>query len=345
MQEGSPLDGRTLNVSHIREPRLIASRLDGVQDRHDVLILRRLVLEDEHALAALSTALQRNFWERVELQNVHGSVRSVVHALCTVAISQHYRINELQLVLPNQDFDVEEWTAISQSICANPKASRPFDSSDRHSIATTTATTTATTSLTCLRVTTGLTAAGMRCLAQGLAQTATLTTLDVSNCTLDQDEAITLLAEGLGGNKSLNNFFARNCGVSDVQLATLIRPLGSHPSLIHLDLDSNRGGPRTSHALASLLSAPTSSIQRLVVSHQRPFQGYRRPRDESEGDRQRRLDVPVVAGALWGRNRALRVLDLSDCHLDDVGLDSLIRVMMGGVGRGGSGEATSNVLE
>lgn len=375
-------DDTILVISHIREVSVIVSRLEEVTDRHDVLILRRLVLDDRLILESLTKALTTTSktccWKRVQLQNIHGNVKSVLHLLCAVVISKYQCIRELQLALPNQEFDSDDWDTICRSIITSTNPTKTGcelqidghrdddnDDDDKNNNNNVHVASSAN-PLTCLRLTTNLTVSGIQILSRGLScltTVCTLQTLDLSNCAMDKkdgDTIIRLLSDGLRENKSLNTFIARNCGLSDCQMGTVIRSFrGSHTTtspasslLTNLDLDSNRGGYLTSHALAYLLSDPTSSLQTLILSHQRPFHGYRRRSDddESDEDRQCRLDVPVMARALWEHNRTLKVLDMSDCFLDDADLDSIVDVLVGGEGKNkitnfGGSVGTPNELE
>jgi hypothetical protein len=339
---------------------------------YDKLVLSGLVLTDELVLDSLAMALtptkttttttttaaatrRRCYWKSVHLGIIHRSIKPVLHLLCTVGITKYQQIKDLNLLLHNQELDVDDWSTIAQCIVM-----------DAHECNENRMTKTST-PLTCLRLTTELTVRGIQILSKGLScqestsmLLCTLQTLDLSNCSIDisnngvvdGDTIIQQLADALRKNNTLDTFIARHCGFSDCQMATIIRSFirddGNHvrsgdyssssssrSPLTHLYLDSNKGGSMTSQALADLLSDGNSILQTLTVSNQKPCHRYRRsPQEETtEEDRQCRLNVPIIARAILEHNaRRLKVLDMSDCFVDDTDLDSLINVLIGGRG-------------
>ena len=93
-------------------------------------------------------------------------------------------------------------------------------------------------------------------LGQGLALTATLSTLDLSDCRFlqnDNGENWRNILQGLKYNSTIHNLNLNSCGLLDEQLADMIEQLQDHPRLEHLDLSYNFIDSQACFAIASLL--------------------------------------------------------------------------------------------
>jgi Ran GTPase-activating protein (RanGAP) involved in mRNA processing and transport len=155
--------------------------------------------------------------------------------------------------------------------------------------------------LKCLRITTALEGRGMSTFARGLcSSTSSLRILDLSYSSFESDEAVEALAFGLRQNTTLEEVHLMGCSLMDQHAAWLSAGIRDHSSLQCWDLNGNKCGPASSFAIADLLSV-NSHLQKLDLSFQTS--------DE-------RLDVRLLVDALR-HNTSLKILDLSNCGLDD----------------------------
>jgi hypothetical protein len=138
---------------------------------------------------------------------------------------------------------------------------------------------------------------------------------------LDIEFAISL-SRGLSENRHLLELDLVGCYLSDTSASKIVRSLRMHPAMQKLGLSSNRCGQETSVALAELLREPTTALVELYLNNQaRPTS--RRCRDVGTDTP---LNISVLASALRD-NRSLRVLDLTDLHLGDEEVDSLMSAL------------------
>lgn len=155
--------------------------------------------------------------------------------------------------------------------------------------------------LQCLRITTTLDGLGMHTFSRGLrSSNSALSILDFSYSTFESDDSVEALTFGLRQNMTLKEIHFMGCSLRDHHAAILVGGLQNHSTLQCLDLNGNKCGPASSFALSEMLSAH-SHLQKLDLSFQTS--------DE-------RLNVRLLVDSLR-RNTTLKMLDLSNCRLDD----------------------------
>lgn len=153
----------------------------------------------------------------------------------------------------------------------------------------------------CFRITTTLDGSGMSRFSQGLrSSTVSLRILDLSYSEFESDDAVEALTFGLRQNSTLQEVHFMGCNLKDEHAAWLSMGLRDHSTLQCLDLNGNKCGPSCSAALAELLSVNVH-LQKLDLSFQTS---------------DKRLNVSFLVESLR-HNTTLKVLDLSNCQLDD----------------------------
>lgn len=148
-------------------------------------------------------------------------------------------------------------------------------------------------------------------LADGLAITGSLESLEFGYCRFD-DDGIESLANGLAQNKSLVNFMCPGCELEDTQIARLSQSLSNHPRLRHVKLFRNHCGLEGATALAGMLGNDAESgipLLSLDLSYQ-------------QFERAKKLDLGLLSSSL-SSNASLTELILSFNKLDDTDAEML----------------------
>lgn len=230
-----------LTVSNTRNSEDAASQIEHLNENHNMLVLRRLLI-NKNLFDALSRTLRRRgntnkSFKGIELRNVNGDVESVI-SLCMASMA----VEALYLLINNIELDRKTWFTIGRNLC--------------------------TSTLQCLRVTTDLNALGMEALSVGLRSTSHLKTLEFDCSYLEDDETVISLALGLRENRSLEKIGFRSCNLQDMSVAHLVAAVHKHPHLKVLDLNTNRAGMSTSREVAKLLASNTCRLRKLNLSCQ-----------------------------------------------------------------------------
>jgi hypothetical protein len=127
-----------------------------------------------------------------------------------------------------------------------------------------------------------------------------------------EEECVSELEAGLQGNKGLLTLHITACNLEDAQLAQLADALVSHLSLRELSFADNVAGPDVFKALAKLLT--NSKLESLNLENQIGEHGIVASH------------VALLAKGLES-NQHLKVLNLSNNHLDDQALEDLTRTV------------------
>lgn len=326
-----------LAISHLRDINEISKRLDNVKRSHQGLVLRRLYF-DSSLCNLLSNTLRRrkediqtdtttndkissteatntttitntntntlnattinnssntttNYWEKVELRNVDGNIADAI-SVCM----EYNVIVELQLVINSTDISDDGWNVLQHGIRTNSL-------------------------LTSLRITTLLSSSGMRLLSNGLRHhddenennndnTVCLQTLDFSWSTIEDEETVHELAAGIRDNRTIQDLHFMGCSLQDEWVEEILTALCHHPTITSLDMNGNKAGPVASRALERLIRT-NQSLTRLDISFQTNDEG---------------INIPLLSESLQV-NRTLRLLDLTNCQIDDVDAERICHVL------------------
>jgi Ran GTPase-activating protein (RanGAP) involved in mRNA processing and transport len=150
----------------------------------------------------------------------------------------------------------------------------------------------------------------IRPLAQGIASSSSLKTLEIKYCTIN-DEAIDILStQGLSKNRSLEALHMPGCELEDEAVKMVVVGISHHPTLKILTLFRNHCGEGGVQALANLLlplenndPRGTTRLETLDLSYQ-------------QFERDRKLNVELLANSL-AQNKTLKNLVMAFNKLND----------------------------
>jgi Ran GTPase-activating protein (RanGAP) involved in mRNA processing and transport len=267
-------------ISHLQDSAAIDGsfqQASSVQSKYEAIVLRRITLDHivssslNQLLTSKSRQPQQSLWKKLEFRNVQGDIKNAICMILPLDM-----LAEFQFVCNAIDLTTEAWLALSAGlqICRRLKCFRYSGSLFEH---------------------------GMVPLIQALKDpNLALEVLDFSWSNVEEEEALTKLAEGLTDNVSLKDLRFMGCSLTDQMVATLLNALASHPNVKALDFNGNKAGPLASHALAAMLHGNTC-IENLDIS----FQSSEEP-----------LLIHPIADALLV-NTTLKRINISNCGITD----------------------------